>query len=149
MKKPAMPGNDDLHMLSVEMQIKPMTYDIDYAGHVSNIVYVRWLEDLRTAWLDAYAPLPVLMEDGIGPVLLRTEIDYLRPIRLFDNPVEGHLWIAEYDRIRATMRAEFRVQGEVHAQAIQVGMFFKVQSGKPVRIPAMILDQIKSESSNA
>lgn len=147
MKKPALPGEQDLHLLSVEKLIKPMTYDIDYAGHVSNIVYVRWLEDLRTAWLDAYAPLPVLMEDGIGPVLLRTEIDYLKPIRLFDNPVEGRLWIAEYDRIRATMRAELRVAGELRAQAIQVGMFFKVESGKPVRIPAMILEQIKAQEA--
>ena len=147
MKQAAIPGEGDLHILPVNLTLRPMTYDIDYAGHVSNIVYVRWLEDLRTAWLDAYAPLPDLMEDGIGPVLLHTQIDYLQPIRLFDNPVEGTLWIAEYDRLRATMRAEFHVRGKLKAQAIQIGMFFKVASGKPVRIPANILAQINEAST--
>ena len=31
----------------VEMPLKVQGYDIDVAGIVSNIVYVRWLEDLR------------------------------------------------------------------------------------------------------
>jgi len=30
----------------VERAIEIKTYDIDFAGIVSNIVYVRWLEDL-------------------------------------------------------------------------------------------------------
>jgi acyl-CoA thioester hydrolase len=29
-----------------------MTYEIDFAGVVSNIVYVRWLEDLRNLFCD-------------------------------------------------------------------------------------------------
>jgi len=28
------------------------TYDIDFAGIVSNIVYLRWLEDMRLLWLE-------------------------------------------------------------------------------------------------
>ena len=47
------------------MRVKP--YDMDVVGVVSNIVYVRWMEDLRLAMLDAYLPLDEQMADGIVP----------------------------------------------------------------------------------
>ncbi len=31
--------------LEIELQLPVKTYDIDFAGIVSNIVYVRWFED--------------------------------------------------------------------------------------------------------
>jgi len=31
----------------IEVPLPVRTYDIDFAGIVSNIVYIRWLEDLR------------------------------------------------------------------------------------------------------
>jgi acyl-CoA thioester hydrolase len=47
------------------------TYDVDFAGIVSNIVYVRWLEDLRLELLARTCPLARLVAEGIGPVLPR------------------------------------------------------------------------------
>lgn len=38
------------------MAVKVATYDIDYANHVSNIVYFRWLEDLRLQLLEENFP---------------------------------------------------------------------------------------------
>src|SRR5690349_12582585 len=52
------------------------TYDIDYAGIVSNIVYIRWLEDLRLELLERAYPLDRLVAGGLGPVLLETRIAY-------------------------------------------------------------------------
>jgi len=37
--------------LLVSLDIRVQTYDIDFAGHVNNQVYVRWLEDLRMEML--------------------------------------------------------------------------------------------------
>ncbi len=50
--------------LEVELVLPVKTYDIDFAGIVSNIVYIRWLEDLRLEILDAYLPLQKMLEDG-------------------------------------------------------------------------------------
>jgi acyl-CoA thioesterase FadM len=38
---------DKTKPLSVELSLNVNTYDIDVAGHVNNIVYIRWLEDMR------------------------------------------------------------------------------------------------------
>ncbi len=121
------------------------TYDIDFVGIVSNIVYIRWLEDLRLQMLAEFFPLDTAMQSlGIAPVLLRTEIDYKRAIRLFDA-VQGRMWLAEAGRARQTLQAEFTVDGRVHAAARQTTCFIDLASGRPVPTPDPIrtlLDQV-------
>ncbi len=46
----------------VSLRVKP--YDIDVVGVVSNIVYVRWMEHLRLAMLEATAPAVELVITG-------------------------------------------------------------------------------------
>ena len=36
----------DTRPLLVTLPIRVQTYDIDFASHVNNQVYIRWLEDL-------------------------------------------------------------------------------------------------------
>lgn len=118
----------------VRLPIKVQGYDIDFARIVSNIVYIRWLEDLRMRLLDTYFPLDRQMEQGYVPVLLRTAIDYRRAIALFD-PVEGHMWLSGLGKARWILRAEFTVGGVVRAAAEQTGCFMKLESGRPIPIP--------------
>jgi acyl-CoA thioester hydrolase len=125
---------DDRRPLHVELPFQPKTYDIDFAGHVSNIVYIRWLEDLRMLVLDTYLPLTVLMERGIAPVVMRTTIDYKRPVKLFDS-VRGSMWASEVGNVKGILSAEFTVNGSVVAAAEQVGLFVKMNTGRPVAFP--------------
>ena len=68
-----------------ELKINVKSYDIDYGGVVSNIVYIRWLEDLRLELLKTLLPLSKQLYDGIAPVILDTKISYKSPIRIFHN----------------------------------------------------------------
>lgn len=120
--------------LYVELSFQPKTYDIDFAGHVSNIVYIRWLEDLRLSLLDTYLPLNALMEKGIAPVVMRTTIDYKRPVRLFDKPI-GKMWAGDIGNVKGILLAEFSVNSVVVATAEQIGIFVRFDSGRPVAFP--------------
>lgn len=114
------------------------TYDIDFVGIVSNIVYIRWLEDLRLQMLAEFFPLDTAMQSlGIAPVLLRTEIDYQAAIRLFDA-VQGRMWLAGAGRARQVLAAEFTVDGRIHATARQTTCFIHLASGRPAPTPAAI-----------
>lgn len=114
------------------------TYDIDFAGIVSNLVYIRWLEDLRLQMLAEFFPLDAAMQTlGIAPVLLRTEIDYKRAIRLFDA-VQGRMTLAEAGSVRQVLAAEFTVDGRLHAAARQTTCFIDLASGRPVPTPDAI-----------
>ena len=51
--------------LEIQLELPVRTYDIDFAGIVNNIVFVRWLEDLRLAILDAHLPIQQQMADNV------------------------------------------------------------------------------------
>ena len=120
--------------LFVERTFSAKTYDIDFAGHVSNIAYVRWLEDLRLAILDDYYPLEKLMAEGWGPVLIRTEVDYKSAIRLFE-PVTGRMWATGASAIKMHLQAVISVGERVCATARQSGVMARLSDGRPVRLP--------------
>jgi acyl-CoA thioester hydrolase len=101
------------------------TYDIDFAGIVSNLVYVRWLEDLRLELLARAYPLDRLVADGLGPVLLETHLVYRDALTIHDRP-EGRMSVEGMGRVRWTVAAEFvtpGTTGRVHATARQTGLF--------------------------
>jgi acyl-CoA thioester hydrolase len=112
------------------------TYDIDFAGIVSNLVYVRWLEDLRLELLTQAYPLDRLVADGLGPVLLETHITYRDPLTIHDKP-EGRMSIEAMGSVRWTVAAEFVTpnNGRIHATARQTGVFIRLDTRRPVRIP--------------
>lgn len=119
-------------------EVEVFTFDIDFANHVSNIAYIRWLEMTRVRFLDAVGlPIDDLVAGGVAPIIAGTEIAYLRPIRLRE-PVEIELWLSELRAASATMRFDIRAGAERHlaARASQRGLFVRLESGRPARMPA-------------
>jgi acyl-CoA thioester hydrolase len=123
-------------MREIRHAFKVMTYEIDFAGVLSNQVYIRWLEDLRNLFAEQAIPLGDMLQRGLVPVLARTEIDYLAPVR-FPDVVDGRMWLEESGRSRFVLGAEFASQSssQVTARARQVGVFVSLQTGRPVPLP--------------
>ncbi|MFM7599889.1 MAG: acyl-CoA thioesterase [Pseudanabaena sp.] len=118
----------------IEIPLPVRTYDIDFAGIVNNIVYVRWLEDLRLEMLARHFPLEEQIKNGFAPVILQTKIDYKQSIKISDQP-SGKMWMQNLEALRWTVKAAIAVNGEVAALGEQVGIFVDLQSNKPMRIP--------------
>ncbi|MDF5710616.1 MAG: thioesterase family protein [Nostoc sp. S4] len=126
---------NDMHRpLEVVLAIPVRTYDIDFVGIVSNIVYIRWLEDLRLKFLDEHWQLSQQLEQGYAPVLAGTEIEYKRPIKISDRVI-GHLWLSNLGRLKWIVKAEILSNNELAAVAIQKGAFISLQNGRPLKIP--------------
>jgi len=124
----------------VERAIEIKTYDIDFAGIVGNIVYVRWLEDLRLAMMAEVYPLAEAVADDVAPVLLETRISYERPLTLPDQVV-GRIWAIAMTGVRWRIGAEFRVGEIVHARAEQTGIFIRLSTRKPVPPPKILVER--------
>mgnify|MGYP000309587692 CR=1 FL=1 len=120
-------------------------YDVDGMGFVSNITYVRWLEDLRTLFLEKYYPIATLLEKGISPVMAQTVIDYLRPLTMQDRAT-GEAWITEVGRTKWTMEFEIRQGDTVHCRARQKGYSIDLGSKRPAPMPAEIADAYRAET---
>lgn len=121
--------------LEIELSFPVQTYDIDFAGIVSNIVYIRWLEDLRIALAAAYFPVQKMLENGVAPLLVKTAIEYKQPINIFDKPT-GKIWMSKMKSLKWMMDAEIIVAGKVAAIAQQSGCFIALSTRRPVPIPA-------------
>src|SRR5215211_5599639 len=123
-------------MQTVQYSFRVMTYDIDFAGIVSNLSYIRWLEDLRNLFAEQALSIGEAFQRGIAPALMHTEVDYLAPVR-FPDTVTGRMWMAEQGRSKWALDAQFESQatGRLVARARQIGVFVALQSLRPVRLP--------------
>ena len=111
------------------------TFHIDYAGHVSNIVYIQWLEIGRTCLLrKAGLPIAYLEEQGIVPVLARTTISYRAPLYLGDRATL-EMWIDELGRASATLAFCIHKEREtLVAEGTQKGLFVHRDTMRPARM---------------
>ena len=125
--------------LQLELGIR--TFEIDFAGHVSNIVYVQWLEVARTALLDRVGlPITALLDDGVAPIVSRTEIEYRSPLVL-GEPVRVSLGITKLRALSAFLAFEVASGDRVAATARQLGLFVSTRNGRPRRLPADVRDR--------
>jgi acyl-CoA thioester hydrolase len=123
-------------MQTVQHSFRVMTYDIDFAGIVSNISYIRWLEDLRNLFAEQALSIGDALQRGIAPALIHTAIDYVAPVR-FPDAVIGKMWLADQGRSKWVVAAEFQSQGtnQLVARAKQMGVFISLETLRPVRLP--------------
>ncbi len=120
--------------LRVDLEI--CTFHIDYVGHVSNIVYIQWLEIARCRMLDALglSVVDIAQAHGIVPVLLETQIAYKKQLVMGDRPFV-EVWISELGRASALMSFAVRHEnGDLAAEASQKGMFCTHPDMKPYRL---------------
>ena len=126
-------GGSGVHR-TVEIDLDIYTFDIDFAGHVSNITYIRWLEIGRIQLLaDVGFRTHELLEAGLAPVVIRTEIDYRLPLKLGD-PVHMSLDLVELRSASATIDFRITSDGQLAATARQLGLFVNRDTGKPARV---------------
>ena len=114
------------------------TFQIDINRHVSNIVYVQWLEIGRTRLLEAIGrPIESMHERGFFAILVETWIKYVEPLH-FPDTVRIEVWVSELTHVSAWM--EFRVlsgkTGRVVTRARQRGVFVGAESNRPYRLTA-------------
>lgn len=132
--------------LLIVLPITVKTYDIDFANIVHNLVYMRWLEDLRLEILAQTYSVAEMLQDGIGPILTRTEMDHLWPTRYGDKVI-GRMWVTNVTRVRWTVQAEIEANGKTVVSASQTGYFSDMKSFRPIRMPQRFLEQWQATQS--
>ena len=90
--------------------------DIDEQGHVNNVVFLRYVQDVATAhWRSA---APAADQAALVWVVVRHEIDYKRPARLGDELV-AETWVGPASRRTFERNTEIRgaLDGELRVRA--------------------------------
>ena len=92
-------------LLVAEKEIEVNGYDIDAMGVVSNIVYIRWFEDLRTAFINQHMNYSTMINQGISPILMKTEAEYKVPVTIHDKPV-GRIYLVKASKMKWVFQFE-------------------------------------------
>jgi len=118
---------NEKYSASINFNIK--TYEIDAAGHVNNIVYLKWFENLRTKLFKDYFNLKFLLSTNLYPVVISTNINYKKYLKLFDEPA-GNINFVSYDHGIIKLKFEIRVNGKIAALGEQRCVLMNLKSGK-------------------
>lgn len=124
-------------MNKVTFDLSIYTFQIDFMKHVSNIVYIQWMEIGRTRLLEAIGmPVEKIAEQGFGPVLVESHIAYKKPLVIGDQ-VKVETWFSELAQASAWLEYRFyNGKGELAAVGRQRGIFVDMATGKPRRLSA-------------
>jgi len=113
--------------------------DIDDLGHVSNLVYLRWVLEAATehsiakGWaLDDYKTL------GCVWVVRRHELDYLGQVTLGQSLL-AETWVDSLKAASCIRKTELIRDGQVVLRAATTWAFISLASGRPQRIADQVL----------
>lgn len=120
--------------LEVITPLNVQTNDIDFEGIVNTSTYVRWIEDLRLYFLNIHLPLDAMLKEGSIPIVQTTDIEFKRPIRLFDQ-VTGHFWMSELASPKWTGNMEIVANAKIATTAVQQGVFISLTTIKLLIVP--------------
>ena len=120
-----------------EMAVPVEPGDIDVLGHVNNVTYLRWVQDVAVAHWTAFAPAADL--EKLVLVVLRHEIDYKQPAHLGDQIIArtwvGHATRLRFERHTELLRASDRA---VLAKALTLWCPIDPATGKPASVSAEV-----------
>ena len=112
---------------------------IDENGHVNNVVYVQWMQDIA---VEHYSSLGGIETQGNEAtwVVREHKIEYLLPA-FEGEEIEIRTWIENYRRVRSLRKYEFvRVSdGKTLVKGETDWVFVDVKSGHPIAIPETVI----------
>src|SRR5436305_15205111 len=86
-----------------ELTISVEPADIDQLGHVNNVIYLRWVQDVAVAHWNATAPKADV--EMLMWIVLGHEIDYKRAVFLGDQLV-ARTWVGRATRLKFERHTE-------------------------------------------
>ena len=115
--------------------ITPTSADIDELGHVSNLVYLRWVMDVAMAHSRSVGwDFARYRDFGAAFMVRRHEIDYVSQVTLGET-LRAETWVDSWRMASCIRKTELLRDGKVVARAATTWALIGLSSGRPVRIP--------------
>lgn len=116
---------------------------IDENGHVNNVAYVQWMQDIA---VEHYASIGGIQAQGPNAtwVVRGHRIEYFLPA-FVDEEIEIKTWVENIQRVRSMRKYEFiRIpDAKVLVKGETDWVFVDTQSGRPLAIPQEVVDVFK------
>lgn len=111
---------------------------IDENGHVNNVVYVQWMQDIA---VEHYASLGGIEAQGADStwVVRQHSIEYLLPA-FAGEEIEIRTWVENIRKVRSLRKYEFvrMSDGKVLVKGETDWVFVDVKTGSPKAVPGEV-----------
>jgi len=113
---------------------------VDQNGHVNNVVYIQWMQDVATMHFNAVGGTALMQEAGATWVVRSHNIEYLSPLFAGED-VTVLTWVVNFRRVRSLRRYRFlrTRDGALLAKGETDWVFVDTASGRPCKIPDAIV----------
>ena len=109
---------------------------IDGNGHVNNVAYVQWMQDVAIRHFDSLGGTDLMDAHGAAWVARSHHIEYLRPVFAGEH-LELRTWVVDMERATSRRGYEFvrLTDGAMVANGETHWVFVDAARGRPKRIP--------------
>ena len=111
---------------------------IDENGHINNVVYVQWMQDLA---LEHYASIGGIEAQGPDStwVIRKHSVEYFLPA-FEGEQIEARTWVEDFRKVRSLRMYEFirKSDGKVLVKGETDWVFMDTKTGRPKAIPVEV-----------
>jgi len=113
---------------------------VDQNGHVNNVVYIQWMQDVATLHFNALGGAAPMQAAGATWVVRSHNIEYLSPLYAGED-VTVLTWVVNFRRVRSLRRYRFlrASDGVLLARGETDWVFVDAANGRPRKIPDEIV----------
>ena len=112
---------------------------IDENGHVNNVVYVQWMQDIA---VEHYASIGGIEAQGPDAtwVIREHKVEYLLPAFVGEE-IEVRTWVEDIRKVRSLRKYEFarKSDGKLLVKGETDWVFMDAESGRPLMIPEAVI----------
>ena len=119
-------------MTVFDIEVAKRFKDLDPYDHVSNATFLDYVMEARVR---VYRALGMYARGVVGKVVVRQEINYLRPIRFSIEPLQTRTWFSHIGTSSFTMETQLIDEGQLAADAKSVMVCFDKDSSTSRPIP--------------
>ena len=119
---------------------------IDENGHVNNVVYVQWMQDIA---VEHYASIGGIEAQGPDAtwVVRQHSVEYLLPA-FEGEEIEIRTWVEDIRKVRSLRKYEFvrKGDGKTLVKGETDWVFVETKTGRPKAIPAEVEEIFKPKA---
>ena len=112
---------------------------IDENGHVNNVTYVQWMQDIAVEHYSSIGGIEAQGPDATW-VVREHKIEYLLPA-FVNEEIEIRTWVENIRRVRSLRKYEFvrKTDGKILVKGETDWVFLDVKTGSPQAVPDKVI----------
>jgi acyl-CoA thioester hydrolase len=109
---------------------------IDENGHVNNVVFVQWMQDVATRHFESANGRAAMLAAGGAWVVRSHKVEYLSPA-FAEERVQALTWVANLNRALSLRRYRFfrASDGQLLVRGETQWVFVSTRTGRPISVP--------------